>query len=63
MRDPYGLLELLDENFLITSHLAYLTEDSIQQMSMLAIDSVIRLLSGKSGKYTVNPDYLHYKHQ
>jgi lactate dehydrogenase-like 2-hydroxyacid dehydrogenase len=57
-KDPYGLLELPDEVFLVTSHLAYLTEDSIRKMSELAANSIINLLSGGDWNYVVNPDYL-----
>jgi lactate dehydrogenase-like 2-hydroxyacid dehydrogenase len=60
--DPYGLLLLSDEVFAVTSHLAYLTEDSIQKMCELAAWSVINVLEGQGRAMPmVNPEALHRK--
>lgn len=54
--DPYGLLKLPDEIFLVSSHVAYLTKDSIIKMCDLATNSVINVLKGKKDEYIVNPE-------
>ena len=59
--DSYGLLNLPDEIFLVSSHLAYLTEDSIQKMCDLATTSVINVLEGKEDKHIVNPEYKNFQ--
>lgn len=60
-QDPYGLLKLPDDIFLLTSHVAYLTEDSIQRMSECATTSIMNVLGGKDDKHIVNPEYKRFK--
>ena len=58
--DPYGLLSIKDDVFLVTSHLAYLTEDSIRRMCELAVNSILRLFDGQPWDFVVNPQYKEY---
>ncbi len=60
--DPYKLLQLPDDVFIITTHLAYLTEDSIYTMCDMAANSVISILvKQEEYPYIVNPEYVTYK--
>jgi gluconate 2-dehydrogenase len=54
--DPYGLLSLSDEIFLLAPHVGYLTQDSVSQMCQLATESVISILENRPWKYVVSPD-------
>jgi glyoxylate reductase len=61
--DPYGLLALPNNLFLLSPHIAYLTEESINEMCRLATQSVIHLIDDQPWDYVVNPDYKKYSHR
>jgi lactate dehydrogenase-like 2-hydroxyacid dehydrogenase len=61
--DPYGLLALPDNLFLLSPHIAYLTEESIYEMCRLATQSVICLLDDQPWDHVVNPKYKKHRHR
>lgn len=56
-KDPYGLIGLSDEKFLLAPHTAYLTADSIRTMLKMNLESISNLMAGKGAPYVVNPEY------
>jgi len=55
--DPYRLLSLGDERFLITPHIASLTEDSWNRMTEMAIGSIKSFFATGDDAHVVNPAY------
>jgi phosphoglycerate dehydrogenase-like enzyme len=51
--DVYKLLSLSDDKFIITPHTGYNTEDAIQKMNEMIIESLTSYLEGKEVKYRV----------
>jgi D-3-phosphoglycerate dehydrogenase len=47
------------ENLIVTPHVAWYTENSIEQLKIQGMDEVIRVLNGKRPWYIVNPTVLH----
>jgi phosphoglycerate dehydrogenase-like enzyme len=59
--DPYGLLRLSEDRFILTPHIAWLTLDSLERMSHMAARDIIKLLNGQKSERVVNPDYKNWK--
>ncbi len=59
--DPYGLLGLGSESFLVSPHTAYFTEDATRAMADLAVESTLDILEGRPARNVVNPDYKRYE--
>jgi lactate dehydrogenase-like 2-hydroxyacid dehydrogenase len=56
-QDPYGLLSMIGDRFIVTPHCAYLTDNSMRNMLGMAANSIQHILSGHSDPYIVNPVY------
>lgn len=57
-QDKYGLVELSDEKIIISPHTAYLTEDAMNTMLDMCLNSIINLLNNKTDDFVVNPHIL-----
>ncbi len=55
-KDPFWLLALDDEVFIVSPHVAYLTQRSILKMCQMATDSVIRILNNEPWEHIVNSE-------
>lgn len=55
--DKYGLLELPDNKFMLTPHVAYYTKDAILNMTSLAVQNTIDLFDHNDCSNTVNEEY------
>ncbi len=55
--DPYGLLRLPDDRFLITPHTANLTEESLAAMLEANVSSILNVLEYGDDRLVVNPGF------
>jgi len=46
-------------NTIVTPHVAWYSEDSIERLKNFGMDEVIRVLKGKRPRFVVNPEVLH----
>jgi D-3-phosphoglycerate dehydrogenase len=46
------------ENVLVTPHVAWYSEDSMERLKLMGMEEVIRVLNGKRPWYVVNPEVL-----
>jgi gluconate 2-dehydrogenase len=58
--DPYRLLELPDERFLVTPHTASATEESFRAMLEMNLSSIRNILDGNDDPHIVNPEFRKY---
>jgi len=49
------------ENLIVTPHVAWYSENSIERLKNLGMDEVIRVLAGKRPRFIVNPEVLYTK--
>jgi len=52
--DPWGLLSLPDNKFIITPHTAYGSKEAVENMNSMVIENIITFLKSGNPKYLVN---------
>lgn len=57
-QDKYGLVGLSDEKIVISPHTAYLTEDAMNTMLDMCLNSIVNLINNKTDAFIVNPHIL-----
>lgn len=59
--DQYGLVTLSKEYFILTPHTAYKTEDALQAMTEMCVNSILAVFNAEQNDYIVNPEYENYR--
>jgi phosphoglycerate dehydrogenase-like enzyme len=56
-KDPYGLMGLPDNKFILTPHTAYNSKETVEAMNRMVFESIFDFFKGKRPRHLVNPDY------